>query len=207
MGTGYTSISDYLNANAGTVGREQGELARDVAGQVAGARAAADGVLHGVQPGQDWTEAPGYLDALSQQNAALDSAANLQTQGGLSDLLRQRNKADPGYTQGKSMFDASLLTGAAPFGAVVDQAKSLSGYLDAQGAAAAGQPPTRGTDAPTGPDPEAIDAPTRDPGKDWSDPTAPWRRKGKLPKLPVYPGADDSTPAGGLGDYLNSGGA
>ena len=209
VGTGFTSISDYLNANAGTVGREQGDLAYDVGQQLAGARTAADSILKGVQPGSDWTQAPGYLDALAKQDAALDSASNLQTQSGISTLLQHRNATDPGYTRGKGDFDASLLTGAAPFGAVADKAQSLSGYLDTGGRAAASAPPAAVVpDAPNAPDGEVINAPTRDPGKDWSDPTAPWRRRGnpKMPRGPVYPGVDDTPAPGGLGDYLNSGG-
>ncbi len=227
QGTGFTSISDYLNANQGTVANERGALAGDVGGQLDATRTADDAVIGQVQPQQartplvfdlkapgpaptapfhidhplfdsinqalqrkyeqdkarygeevaaykhqkdtfdaeqqansqptksDYTTTPGYSEALAKQGAALESATNLKTHGGISTLLKQHYGTDPAYTEDKSNFDASLV-GTGGFEDVQNKAQSLTDYLNKGGSAAANvvlPPPPTPEPTPT-PEPE-----------------------------------------------------
>lgn len=132
-------MSDYLNANQGTLANERGSLAGMVGDELDAAKSTADQVVAGVQHGSVPSAAPGYLDALQKQNDAEADATNLGTHGGLQDLLRRQygDSADQGN------FDANLITGASEYGPVQARAQSLGDYLDSQAnAAAAPLPPT-----------------------------------------------------------------
>jgi hypothetical protein len=148
--TGYTSISDYLDANRGTLGNESGALSSDALGQLGAAQDAADKVIAQVQPGQpNFTTTPGYGDAVSRIHDAQDRANGLQSFGGVADALRQHY----GDSQNGAAFDASMLEGSPTFGAAVSKAQSLSDYLDKGAAAAAAKsppspPPLPGQEAP-----------------------------------------------------------
>lgn len=155
-GTGYTSISDYLAANQGTVANEQAALAGAVNAQTDAAKAASDSVLSGVAPGGDPTAAAGYEDARAQDNAAQDAANSLGSQGGIAGLL-QKQYGQPGYSSDAAYWDAGLLGGSPAFQAAQDKAAGLGTYLDThqgtnQGAPAR-HPPGPSHDLPEPQDP------------------------------------------------------
>jgi hypothetical protein len=123
-GTGFTSIGDYVRANQGTLDRERTDLTDDVNGQIAAAQSSAEHAVGGMRPGQDPTTAPGYLDALRGIKEAQDSAGNLGTTGGLSDLFTKHY----GGTTDQGNFDASLFGGGIQSDAQ-QRAKGIADYL------------------------------------------------------------------------------
>jgi hypothetical protein len=151
----YTSINDYLSANAGTVGNEQGALAGRVGDELDAAKAGDDKFIAGVKHGDNYSADAGYGDAQQQQIAATQDATTLGSQGGVADLL-QKQYASPGYTGTQAGFDASLVGHPASFDALQARGKTLSAYLD-QGASAASTP------LPPPPPPDAKDPIERDP--------------------------------------------
>lgn len=194
-GTGYTSVSDYLDANQGTVAREQQDLAGDVSGALDKAKEQADVVAASVPFSSDYTTAPGYTGALGEQLAAQEKATLLGSSGGIAELLRQRyGSSSPTYTPDKAGFDASLLTGAQAFNPVREKAQSLSDYLNTQ-AGAASDKSADGTDTEGD-----LPPPFEEPGK-WrpGPPEDPWENgpKGgyRTPKKKfVPPPAPDPVP-------------
>lgn len=121
-GTGFVSIADYIRANQGTLGREQGELLGDVNGQIDAAHAA-DAKALGEMPGlSDPTTAPDYADAVLKNLQAQQSAQALGSTSGISALLGQKY----GENTDRANFDASLFGGG--FGG--DAAKRASGLMD-----------------------------------------------------------------------------
>jgi hypothetical protein len=104
-GTGYVSVSDFLDNNQGTLANEHDALAGLVGGEYSKAQAAADQVIAGAQPGTDYTTTPGYSAAVDQINAAQQDQTNLGTRGGVQDLLQRQY----GANTAQAAFDASLL--------------------------------------------------------------------------------------------------
>lgn len=141
FGTGYTSVSDYLGANQGTVANERDSVISDFARQGDAARAADDAVLAGVKPQSDYSTLPGYLDALKGEQNFVADAKNLGTEPGISTTLQHKySPQDPTYTTGKASFDASLLTGNPAITHASDAGKLLDGYLNKSAEAIASQP-------------------------------------------------------------------
>ena len=171
----YTSINDYLNANAGTVGNEQGALAGRVGGELDAAQAADDKVIAGVQHGDNYSADAGYGAAQQQQDAATQDATTLGSQGGVANLL-QKQYASPGYTGAQAGFDAALVGHPASFDAVQAAGKSLGDYLNqGAGAAAVPLPPVPPPGPPPAKDPVERDPEPRAIGVGPGNSHAPWR--------------------------------
>lgn len=124
--SGYTSLSDWLDANRGTLGNEAGAVFTDISGQLDAAKTAADQVAAGALPGVAAQDMPGYNAANDLQTAAQTAANALTT--GVSPT--QLTKDVPGT--GDRSFEAQLvnIAGANPFAAAQTKAKSLSDYLN-----------------------------------------------------------------------------
>lgn len=150
QGTGFTSVSDYLDANAGTLAREGSDIGGAVGGQIDAARGAADQLIAGDQKSyqQDYTTLPGYQDALDKAIAAKDQTTALGDQGGLSDYF-QKNLHD---SRSQGDFDASLLgaSGKLDTAGLAKRGGDLIGYLN-QGLAGV---PAPGPAQPSDRDPE-----------------------------------------------------
>lgn len=105
-GTGYVSVSDFLDANQGTLDRERGDLQGYVGDEYAKAQQKADSVIASAKPGGgDYTTLPGYSDAVDAANAAQQDVTGLGTYGGVADLIARRY----GATQPQAQFDAGLV--------------------------------------------------------------------------------------------------
>lgn len=142
-GARYTSISDYLGANQGTLADERAKLSGVVGGELDDAKKTADQVVGGVGPGTDYTTAPGYGDARAKEDQAQKDAGLLGTYGGLAggtDVGAGLLARTYGDSTTQARFDAGLLQGSPSFSDVKDKGKSLTGYLDKQSSAAAGTP-------------------------------------------------------------------
>lgn len=131
-GPSYTSISDYLNANQGTVANEAATVGGGVTSQLDAAKAADDKALSGTPstPG-DFTTTPGYADANTQQVAATQAAQGLSTPSGLTGLLQGDYHGGANYNQDQANWDGQLLgaSNQSSFAPIEAQGKTLSTYL------------------------------------------------------------------------------
>jgi hypothetical protein len=151
FGTGYTSISDYLDANPGALDHERAGFIEDtkdpfgvtgVTVKGAGGVLAADNaILAKVKPQSDYSSIPGYLDALKGEQELVARGKNLMDEHGLATIFQDDyGKTDPTYTHDKAGFDAALLTGDPTLAAAGTAALGLNGYLSGNAARIAGQP-------------------------------------------------------------------
>src|SRR5437879_5146056 len=121
MGTGFTSVGEYLDANQGTLAREGSDINSDVGGQIDAAHKAAEALP------ASGSEVPGYKDALDKAIAAKDQATALGSQGGLSDYFLKHFHD----THSQGDFDASLLGGSGKLdvAGLQGRANDLEGFL------------------------------------------------------------------------------
>lgn len=150
--TGYTSVSDFLDANQGTLANEAKQIGSGVGDRIDQAHSAADQAIAadtGAGYTQDYTTLPGYKDALDKAIAAKDQATALGDQGGLSDYF-QKNLHDS-TSQGD--FDAQLLGASGKLDAAGLQGRA-SGLIDYLNQGLAGVQPPAPPPPPEPRDPE-----------------------------------------------------